>query len=93
MAKSKVRWSNPQTCGHQASIEELLASGRLFVAMGGGRFWQARRNGKTQTWKKRPGDYRLPIKAGLASTGEITQDTDPKTLRIADSQDEANISA
>jgi hypothetical protein len=31
-----------------------------------------RRNGKTQTWKSRPGDYRLPVKHGLKSYDAIT---------------------
>lgn len=32
----------------------------------------ARRNGKTQLWKTRPGDFRVPIKHGLYEYGEIT---------------------
>lgn len=32
-----------------------------------------RRNGKTQTWKTRPEDYRIPVKFGLYAYGEITQ--------------------
>lgn len=31
-----------------------------------------RRNGKTQTWKTRPGEFRIPTKYGLYSYGEIT---------------------
>lgn len=31
-----------------------------------------RRNGKTQTWKTRPGEFRIPIKYGLYGYGEIT---------------------
>ena len=33
-----------------------------------------RRNGKTQTWKTRPDDFKVPIKHGLYSYGYITQD-------------------
>ena len=33
---------------------------------------RARRNGRTQTWKTRPDDFRVPIKHGLYSYGEIT---------------------
>lgn len=33
-----------------------------------------RRNGKTQTWKTRPGDFRVPVKFGLYSYSAITQD-------------------
>ncbi len=35
---------------------------------------RARRNGKTQTWKTRPNDFRIPIKHGLYDYGNITQD-------------------
>lgn len=31
-----------------------------------------RRNGKTQTWKTRPEDFRVPIKYGLYNYGDIT---------------------
>ena len=34
---------------------------------------RVRRNGKTQTWKTRPNDFRIPIKCGLYEYGEITQ--------------------
>lgn len=34
---------------------------------------RARRNGKTQVWKTRPNDFRVPIKHGLYAYGEITQ--------------------
>lgn len=34
-----------------------------------------RRNGKTQTWKTRPGEFRIPVKYGLYGYGEVTQDT------------------
>lgn len=33
---------------------------------------RARRNGKTQTWKTRPGEFRLPAKHGLRNTFQIT---------------------
>ena len=32
-----------------------------------------RRNGKTQTWKTRPEEFRVPVKHGLYSYGQITQ--------------------
>lgn len=35
---------------------------------------RCRRNGSTQTWKTRPGDFRLPIKAGMREYGSISQD-------------------
>lgn len=35
---------------------------------------RARRNGRAQTWKTRPDDFRVPIKHGLYSYGVITPD-------------------
>lgn len=34
---------------------------------------RARRNGKTQTWKTRPGEFRIPAKHGLKDCFDITQ--------------------
>lgn len=34
---------------------------------------RVRRSGKTQTWKTRPDEFRVPIKYGLYESGEITQ--------------------
>lgn len=34
-----------------------------------------RRNGKTQTWKTRPDEYRLPVKYGLYAYGAVTEVT------------------
>jgi hypothetical protein len=31
-----------------------------------------RRNGRTQTWKTRPGEFRIPVKYGLRDYGQIT---------------------
>lgn len=31
-----------------------------------------RRNGKTETWKTRPGEFRIPVKYGLKGFGQIT---------------------
>ncbi len=53
-------------------IETALDAGRLYARMGNGAAWKARRNGATQTWKTRPDDYRIPIKAGFRSHGQIT---------------------
>lgn len=33
-----------------------------------------RRNGKTQTWKTRPNDFKVPVKYGLYEYLYITQD-------------------
>ena len=31
-----------------------------------------RRNGRTQTWKTRPDDFRIPVKFGVKDYGQIT---------------------
>lgn len=54
-------------------IENSLYNGELWAAMySRGRFWKLRRNGKTQTWKTRAGEYRIPVKAGLRACGAVT---------------------
>jgi hypothetical protein len=53
-------------------IENSLYNGELWAHMRNGRYWRLRRNGQTQKWKTRPDDYRIPVKAGLKSCGEIT---------------------
>jgi len=35
---------------------------------------KVRRNGKTQTWKTRPNDFKIPVKYGLYEYTYITQD-------------------
>lgn len=39
-----------------------------------GKICQWRRNGTTQTWKTRPDEFRIPVKYGLRSYDQITQD-------------------
>lgn len=64
-------------------IETALDNGRLEVAVTGGRWWTARRNGQTQTWKTRPGHFSIPIKAGFRSCARIDHtDQDSNTFRI-----------
>ena len=53
-------------------IETALDSGRVSVRMRNGNLWKVRRNGKTQTWKRKPGEFRIPIKAGMALYDAIT---------------------
>lgn len=66
-------------------IETALDAGKLWANMGNGRWWVCRRNGKTQTWKTRPDDYRIPVKAGFRSTGQITPDNArPDVFHIGD---------
>lgn len=55
-----------------ATIEAALASGNLWAAMRNGRYWKVRRNGGTQTWKRDAARFRIPVKAGLKSCGEVT---------------------
>ena len=47
----------------------------LWAQMGNGRWWKLRRNGKTQTWKRSPERFRIPVKAGLKSCGEVQEDS------------------
>jgi hypothetical protein len=53
------------------ALETALDNGSLYARMGNGNYWKCRRNGKTQTWKTRPNDFRIPVKAGLKSCGAI----------------------
>jgi hypothetical protein len=52
-------------------IEAALTAGHVFARMSNGREWQARRNGATKTWKSRPGEFRIPVKAGFRACGYI----------------------
>ena len=53
-------------------VEIALDNGQLYCRMANGNFWLCRRNGKTQTWKRRPDDFRIPIKIGFRVYGNIT---------------------
>jgi hypothetical protein len=68
------------------TIESYLDSGHLRGIMTNGKLWGVRRNGKTQLWKTRPQDFRIPIKAGLRAYGEITPRTACRICEI-DGQD------
>lgn len=54
------------------TIEAALDKRILFAHMRNGKWWRVRRNGKTQTWKREPMRFRIPVKAGLRAYGEIT---------------------
>jgi hypothetical protein len=56
-----------------AQIETLLDAHKLEAEMANGRWWSVRRNGKTKTWKTRPSEFSIPVKAGLRSYAYITQ--------------------
>ena len=54
------------------TVEAALDAGNLYCKMHNGNLWQCRRNGRTQTWKTRPNDFRIPIKIGFKTYGNIT---------------------
>lgn len=56
-------------------VETALDANRLRVRMSNGNLWQVRRNGKTQTWKTRANDFRIPVKYGFRGYGNITADS------------------
>jgi hypothetical protein len=58
-----------------SDIELALDKQRLLVRMANGRLWRCRRNGRTQLWQRTPGKFRIPVKAGIRSYGEITEAT------------------
>jgi len=57
----------------RSNIERLLDEHRLQTIMASGRWWDIRRNGKTQTWKTQPDRFRIPFKYGLKFCGALTQ--------------------
>ena len=48
-----------------AYFEKALDSGRVEIAMVGGNWWKARRNGKTRRWVTDPMRFEIPMKVGL----------------------------
>ena len=54
-------------------IETALDSNKMMVRMRNGNLWRVRRNGKTQTWVRKPGEFRIPVKMGFKSYDAITQ--------------------
>lgn len=53
---------------------EQAMTTREFHVQVGARCYTWRRNGQTQTWKRRPNDFRVPVKYGMYSYDAITQD-------------------
>jgi hypothetical protein len=75
---------------NRKDFEESLAAGNVYVCVGNGRFWLARRNGATKFWKTRPLDWMVPVKMGLRAHAQITHESFQLDLvRIATSRDEA----
>ncbi len=56
-----------------SQVEHALDHGQVMVRMKSGNLWQVRRNGRTQTWKRSPERFRIPIKYGFRFCGEITE--------------------
>lgn len=59
---------------NRETIESALDANKLRVKVNSGNLWSCRRNGKTQTWKTRPNEFRIPIKYGFRFYGEITHE-------------------
>jgi hypothetical protein len=53
-------------------LETALDAGKLYVKMNNGKYWRCRRNGKTQLWKTRPNEFRIPVKFGFRYCDAIT---------------------
>jgi hypothetical protein len=86
-----MTWRNPTD---RADIEQALNAGQLFVAMGKNSaeqpiYWQLRRNGRTQTWKREPNRFYIPVKYGYRGYATIDESYPLKLLRIAESRREA----
>jgi hypothetical protein len=52
-------------------IEYALDHGMLWVLVGSGRYWLARRNGATKRWKREPDRFELPVKSGMRNYGRL----------------------
>lgn len=58
-----------------ALTEDSFHYGKRALCKQLGKSERWRRNGATKTWKTRPGEFRIPIKHGLYTYGEITDRT------------------
>lgn len=56
-------------------VETALAAGQLWAGTRDGRWYEVRRNGKTQLWRTRPTHYRIPAKARLRDYVQITHES------------------
>jgi hypothetical protein len=71
-------------------FEQSLAAGNVYVHVGGGRYWLARRDGKTKFWKTRPLEWVVPIKMGYRDHARVSHiDFHTDAVRVAASRDEA----
>jgi hypothetical protein len=60
----------------RAEIENLLDAGKLQICMINGtprapRWYDVRRNGKTQTWKRQPERFSIPVRVGFRDAFRI----------------------
>ena len=79
-------WYYPKTL---EDLETALDSGKLFVAMNNGAWWQARRNGATRRWVRAPARYRIPIKYGFRGYDAITEASIQHYYRVAECREDA----
>lgn len=86
MQAGNNHWVNPT---HMTDLQHALDFGMLYVPMLTGRYWLARRNGATRTWKRDPKRFRIPVKYGFRGCSAITETTDMTLLRIAASREDA----
>jgi hypothetical protein len=66
-------------------IEQALDAGRIFARMTNKAEWRVRRNGATKLWRTRPGDFRIPVKAGFHVCGYITPENFDHVFIVKDS--------
>jgi hypothetical protein len=71
----------------RTTVEQALERGFIWALMGNGRYWRLRRNGATKTWKTRPNEFRIPVKAGLKSCGYLDHDS---AIGLGNPQDRPN---
>lgn len=57
----------------RAEFETALDAGNVKARMSNGNLWMVKRNGRTQTWKTRPSEFRIPIKIGFRDYGSVDQ--------------------
>ena len=56
-------------------IEDALRCGWLWALTARDRYWQLRRNGQTQRWKRDSSRFSIPVKAGLRACTRVDQNS------------------
>lgn len=62
---------------NRATFETALDAGNLqtrVILRDGDRWYDCRRNGRTQTWKRDPARFEIPVKFRLKDTMRVTSD-------------------